>query len=549
MTDMKSWPVPNDKGYSCHRTQYLRDAIVKIQRQKQRPTASRIFKAVRQCVESITLEHVTEWLQLAVRASELVMVENDGIVSYREARRNPSAVIQPMQHLPVPTFSETSRWSGSGITDCSRQLVSPYQAYQEFSPQSSCGSGSWHYSAIQQPSYDAQLSLGGDQASAAYGLWNKSFGGGSSMVDSARTFTNETAQRTFTSRTAASHLCETATELTCIEGSENRTRQLNSMAIFEPPKADFMRTKYLYGETPKNNFLLTPNMYGESPDINYGQWDYAYHIPPSATSQGDMFSHCTHGGMPVHAHINQCSVGFGGDLRNFTTSHRIEKHSEMNVERRLAYHENVSNGQVNSVDQIAADKVFAGPLSLGGQSRIMTGIIKLDTDTKKVLRTETGAYDSNSRKDLSGNLHCDAAELTSMPDSSPKDMKEGLTNNADQPCPEEILPVVGIVSQTNLHSTQDDVLPILTGNEDRLTSNDCRDCFKDHSDCSNDTSSLSYEDKHQSEDKLSYHQVTSSLNEDCRNSDIDTDGLTCEVSDGPSRVSNICLHIPIFSSN
>lgn len=87
----------------CARTQHLRNAISKVQRQKQRPTAARICKAVCQCVDNVSANEVTEWLNASVRSGDILLINNDGIISYREPRRNlPNLAPARKTNRPLP---------------------------------------------------------------------------------------------------------------------------------------------------------------------------------------------------------------------------------------------------------------------------------------------------------------------------------------------------------------------------------------------------------------------------------------------------------------
>jgi len=113
-------------GSPCLHTQHLRNAICKVQRQKQRPTAARICKAVRQCFD-VSISDVTEWLNAAVQSGEILLINNDGVISYREPRRNLQnfAPAQRSNHLPAD--ADFSRQP-----ECAWDFPPQYRSFRDF---------------------------------------------------------------------------------------------------------------------------------------------------------------------------------------------------------------------------------------------------------------------------------------------------------------------------------------------------------------------------------------------------------------------------------
>jgi len=156
------------EGSSCPRIQHLRNAICKVQRQKQRPTAARICKAVRQCIDSVSIDEVTEWLDAAVQSGDILLINNDGVISYRERRRN-------LQNLP-PTLS--SNYRPPPVTDIFRQpecawnFPPQYESFREFMTQPVNRSFGWTFP--QHVAYDPYVQFG-DRMVEQYGGWLGSF--------------------------------------------------------------------------------------------------------------------------------------------------------------------------------------------------------------------------------------------------------------------------------------------------------------------------------------------------------------------------------------
>lgn len=116
-------------GSSCPRVQHLRSAICKVQRQKQRPTAARICRAVRQNVDNVSVDEITAWLNAAVGSGDILLVNNDGVVSYREPRRNVQNLASPPlrgSHPPpvVDIFHQP---------ECAWNFPPQYEPFREFS--------------------------------------------------------------------------------------------------------------------------------------------------------------------------------------------------------------------------------------------------------------------------------------------------------------------------------------------------------------------------------------------------------------------------------
>lgn len=289
MTDnsMKGWQVASDIGYTCHQTQYLRDAIVKVTRQKQRPTAARIFKAVRQCVESATIEQVTVWLQSAVHSGDLVMVDNDGIVSYREPRRNASAVVPAVQHMP-----ETQNWSVGSCSDLSRHYASSYEQYRDVSVPYPSNAANWHCSSV-QPTFETEIPFRSECRPQPSDLWSKSYSAAVSGTDSARTFANENVR--MYSHRSVQQPHEYVSSYAQINCDENRNQHVNDAVLRGLSNSNFLKADCNYAERPRTDFSVASDIQRECSDLNYqrsSSWTAS--IPSGGSHQDHVFSSPAH---------------------------------------------------------------------------------------------------------------------------------------------------------------------------------------------------------------------------------------------------------------
>lgn len=211
------WYGPVD-GSSSPRIQHLRNAICKVQRQKQRPTAARICKAVRQCVDNVSLDEVTEWLNAAVRSGEILLINNDGVISYRE----------PRQNLPNLTTSSTLRTSHPPppVVDlchqpeCAWNFPPQYEPFREFVTQPVNRSFAWPFP--QTIAYDPYVQFD-DRMAEQYNGWLGSF----AAVDPQQlTFGNDPVQQRLHQHVPDQSLHQTSAAKH-LQGAcdENRNRQ------------------------------------------------------------------------------------------------------------------------------------------------------------------------------------------------------------------------------------------------------------------------------------------------------------------------------------
>ena len=209
-------------GSPCPRIQHLRNAICKVQRQKQRPTASRICKAVRQCVDNITLDEVTEWLNAAVRSGDILLINNDGIISYREPRRN-------LQNLASPTFRNSHP---SPVVDlfhqpeCAWNFPPQYEPFREFVTQPVNRSFGWPFP--QTVAYDPYVQFD-DRIAEQYNGWLGSF----AAVDPQVTFGNDPVQHRLHQHIPDHSLCQTSAKSLQGACDENRNQQDCSYGVVQ----------------------------------------------------------------------------------------------------------------------------------------------------------------------------------------------------------------------------------------------------------------------------------------------------------------------------
>jgi len=209
-------------GSPCPRTQHLRNAICKVQRQKQRPTAARICKAVRQCVDSVSIEEITEWLNAAVRSGDILLINNDGVISYREPRRN-------LQNLTSPTLRSNYPPPVSDLfrqSECAWNFPPRYEPFREFMTQPVNRSLGWTFA--QPVPYDPYVQFG-DRTVDQYSGWLGSF----STADPQLTLNNDPVQYRFHQCTPDHSLPETPAK--CLQGTcdENRNRQDCSYGLLQ----------------------------------------------------------------------------------------------------------------------------------------------------------------------------------------------------------------------------------------------------------------------------------------------------------------------------
>jgi len=186
----------------CPWTQHLRNAISKVQRQKQRPTAARICKAVRQCVDNVSLDEISEWLNAAVRSGEILLVNNDGVLSYREPRQNQSNLAPALRGNRPPAVSELFRQA-----ECGWNFAPQYEPFREFMRQPVNGSIGWSFG--QPLPYDPYVQYG-DRATDQYGGWLGSF----AAVDPQLTFDSDPVQHRFRNHISESTVREASA--TCL---------------------------------------------------------------------------------------------------------------------------------------------------------------------------------------------------------------------------------------------------------------------------------------------------------------------------------------------
>jgi len=179
----------------CLRTQHLRNAICKVQRQKQRPTAARICKAVRQCVDNVSINQVTEWLNAAVQTGEILLINNDGVISYREPRRNLQSFSPSLRTThPPPVLHQP---------ECTWNFPPQYKPFQNFVPQPVNGAVVWTYP--QRVACDPYMQFV-DGTVAQHSGWLGSF----APVDHQLMFSNDSAQYQFNQRVSDQSLRQTS---------------------------------------------------------------------------------------------------------------------------------------------------------------------------------------------------------------------------------------------------------------------------------------------------------------------------------------------------
>lgn len=250
-----SWKgLSNDSGQIAR---YLRDAIAKVQRQKQRPTAVRIYKAVRQCLEGVSVEQVTAWLELAVRQGELVSIDNDGIMSYREPRHNLNGLTQQPQQQQVldrNALTPSSDAAAAGFADASSwRFGSLADPYYKFVPQPTIPSlhpsVGWGYPP---PPFDSSGHFRYDRIpdSSSYDLWSKTLSAAAQSVPP-----DEWRDPTFYNFSQNSYKLGSSK---LNSGSNNCERNWTGQCSTEVPssgpiKNDFHRNKYMYESAQFNN--------------------------------------------------------------------------------------------------------------------------------------------------------------------------------------------------------------------------------------------------------------------------------------------------------
>jgi len=103
-------------GSSTCTLQHLTEAIAKIHRQKQCPSVVRIVRAVRQALQyDIDADEVIRQLEAGAAVGVLLRVENNGVVSYKEASKQTSA-----QQPAMASSGVTSK-----VTNSSRSSAEP----------------------------------------------------------------------------------------------------------------------------------------------------------------------------------------------------------------------------------------------------------------------------------------------------------------------------------------------------------------------------------------------------------------------------------------
>jgi len=209
-------------GSPCPRIQHLRNAICKVQRQKQRPTAARICKAVRQCVDNVSMNEVMEWLNAAVRSGEILLINNDGVISYREPRRN-------MQNLTSPTLRGSHPPPVVDLfhqPECTWNFPPQYEPFREFMTQPVNRSFGWPFP--QSVAYDPYMQFD-DRAAEQYSGWLGSF----AAVDSQLTFSNDPVQHRLHQHVPDQSLHQSSAKSLHVACDENRNRQDCSYGVLQ----------------------------------------------------------------------------------------------------------------------------------------------------------------------------------------------------------------------------------------------------------------------------------------------------------------------------
>jgi len=209
-------------GLPCPRIQHLRNAICKVQRQKQRPTAARVCKAVRQCVDNVSIDEVTDWLNAAVRSGDILLINNDGVISYREPRQNVQNLTPTLRSSHPPPVVDFFHQP-----ECTWNFPPPqYEPFREFVTQPGNRSFGWPFP--QPVTYDPYVQFD-DRMAEQYNGWLGSF----AAVDPQLAFSNEPVQQ-WLHQHVPDHLFH-QTSPKSVQGAcdENRNRQDCSYGVVQ----------------------------------------------------------------------------------------------------------------------------------------------------------------------------------------------------------------------------------------------------------------------------------------------------------------------------
>ena len=203
------------------RLQHLRNAICKVQRQKQRPTAARICKAVRQCVDNVSIDEVTEWLNAAVRSGEILLINNDGVISYRQPRRNVQNLTPALRSgHPQPVVDLFHQ------PECAWNFPPQYEPFREFVTQPVNRSFGWPFP--QPVAYDPYVQFD-DRMAEQYNGWLGSFAG----VDPQLTFGSDPVQQRLHQHVSDQSLHPTSAKSLQGACDENRNRHDCSYGVLQ----------------------------------------------------------------------------------------------------------------------------------------------------------------------------------------------------------------------------------------------------------------------------------------------------------------------------